>query len=130
MMVSDRSSSVRARPGSSAVTVSILLGIGTFLVTGAVALAFLQAATWSSIHGGMSGLTLAVLWPLALGVPPVCGFLVGRAIFRRWPERGTTRVHCPDCGCVMKPHPAAHQAAVMECPIHGPYPSGDGGDRA
>ena len=59
---------------------SILSGIVVGLLTGILASSFLMAATWSSIHGGMSGMMLAVLSLVAMAVPPGCGFLTGYAI--------------------------------------------------
>ena len=56
------------------------------LLTGTFAYSFVMAATWSSIHGGMSGWTLAMVSVVALVVPPGSAFLVGRAIYRWWPE--------------------------------------------
>ena len=104
----------------------IVAGVLTALVAGS----FVQAASWSSIHGGMSGMMLAVICLIALVVPPACGFWVGRAIYRWRPQRKTTRMtdsirlNCPDCGCSMKPSARDSGSApyiVMECPIHGPF---------
>ena len=116
---------------------SIVSGIIVALLTGTVAWSFLMAATWSGIHGGMSGMMLAVLSLVAMAVPPGCGFLVGHAVYRaRWPRRGTRqrtepiRLNCPRCGCSMK-RSAAHQAAsltVAECPICGPFHFGTNAD--
>jgi hypothetical protein len=116
---------------------SIVSGIIVALMTGTVAWSFLIAATWSSIHGGMSGMMLAILSPVAMAVPPGCGFFVGRAVYRaRWPRRGTSRttepipLKCPRCGCSMK-RSAAYEASaltVVECPICGPFHFGPNAD--
>jgi hypothetical protein len=75
---------------------SIVSGIIVALLTGTVAWSFLIAATWSRIHGGMSGMMLAVLSPVCIAVPLGCGFLVARAVDRaRWPRRGTSHTTEP-----------------------------------
>lgn len=123
-------------------TASIVSGTVVGVLTGVAAWSFLMAATWSSIHGGMSGMTLAVLSLVAMAVPPGCGFLLGRAVYHRWPRRGQTQMtdtirlprgtaiqtidatglNCPECGCSVKPaqYPATPRYTVVECPIHGP----------
>ena len=131
------------------VTASIVAGILVGLVTGAAASSFMMAA-WSSIHGGLSGMTLAVLSVVALAVPPGCGFLAGRAMYRWWPPRmaieiddfssptsggqhatsaRSTDLTCPYCGCFLE-RPAGYAArppyTVVECPIHGPFHLGPG----
>ena len=117
-------------------TAAIVSGAIVALLTGAVANSFLMAASWSSIHGGMSGWTLAVLSLIALAVPPGSAFLAGRAIYRSWgqwslvPRRRTTRIAdsirmtCPHCGCAMKrsaEYAATSAFTVVQCPIHGPF---------
>ena len=109
---------------------SIVLGIVVGVLAGVAVWSFLLAATWSSIHGGMSETILAVLSLVAMVVPPGCGFLAGSAIYRWWPRRGTTQttdsicLNCPDCGCSMKPstkYSPTPRYTVLECPIHGPF---------
>jgi hypothetical protein len=116
---------------------SIVSGIAVGVLTGIVAYFFLLGATWSSIHGGMSGMTLAVLSLVAMAVPPGCGFLVGRAIYRWQPRRRASqmtdaiRLNCPECGCSMKPsaeYSATPLYTVVECPIHGPFHFGPNTD--
>jgi hypothetical protein len=117
---------------------STLLGIVVGILTGVVAWFFLMAATWSSIHGGMSGMTLAVLSLVALAVPPGCGFLAGRAMYRWQPRRNgqstmTDAIHlnCPHCGCSLKPsaeYSATPAYSVVECSIHGPFHFGPNTD--
>ena len=84
---------------------AIVSGIVVGLLTGVPAYFFLLAATWSGIHGGMSEMTLAVLSLVALAVPPGCGFLAGRAVYRRRATQMTDSIHlkCPHCGCYLKP---------------------------
>ena len=132
---------------------AIMSGIVATLLTGAAAWAFLMAATWSSIHGGMSEVKLALLSVVALAAPPGCGFLAGWAVYG-WqatppatppatpapvePRKpildnpGTSiPLNCPHCSCSLK-RPAdgfatpAH--AVVECPIHGPLHIGLNGE--
>src|SRR5215208_5995566 len=109
-----------------------ILGIATgtvvMLLTGGVAWSFLVAATWSSLHGGMSQLVLALLSVVALATPPGCALLAGWAVYE---SRSTAALHpdqpiplkCPHCGCSLK-HAAQFSAtqteAVAECRIHGP----------
>lgn len=109
---------------------SIVSGIVVGVLTGVAAWSFLLAATWSSIHGGMSGIILAVLSLVAMVVPPGCGFLAGWTIYRWRPRCRATqmtdsiRLSCPDCGCSMKPsarYSATLPYTVVECPIHGPF---------
>ena len=129
-------------------TASIVSGIVVGIVTAVPASLFLTAASWSSIHGGISGTKLAVLSLLAMAVPPGCGFLAGRAMHRWWPRRRMhamidspsstspdrhamprTRLNCPHCGCAMKyarDHSATPPYTVVECPIHGPFHFGPG----
>jgi hypothetical protein len=131
------------------VTTSIASGIVVGIVTGVPAWSFLTAATWSSIHGGMSTTTLAVLSVVVIAVPLVCGFFAGRAVYRGWLRRGTTeltdpssstssdphatsmtsvRVNCPHCGCYMERlvDYSTPRYTVVECPIHGPFHFGLG----
>jgi hypothetical protein len=123
---------------------AIVAGIVVGMVTGVAAWNFVMAATWSSIHGGMSEMVLAVLSLVAMAVPVGCGFLAFRAVAGSGPRRGTSempeassptspdrpatsapspRLNCPYCGCTME-RPADYAATppyeVMECPIHGP----------
>ena len=51
---------------------------------------FLMAATWSGIHGGTSELMLLILTMLVTPIPPLSGFLAGRAIHREWRRCGAT----------------------------------------
>lgn len=132
---------------------AIASGIVVTALTGALAWSFLLAATWSSIHGGMSQVMLAVLSVVALAVPPGCGLLVGWAVHGRpstprettppapaalkpressLVEPGTSiPLTCPHCGCSLKrsaEYSATRTHAVVECPIHGPFHVGpDGG---
>ena len=117
---------------------SIASGIIAGLITAITAGFFLQAATWSSIHGGMSGTILAVLFVGGMAAPPVCGFLAGRAIYRR-PLRepiqmtASTGLNCPHCGCSLKPSAnystsnavyrrgMPHSRAVSLRPEHRPH---------
>jgi hypothetical protein len=110
---------------------SIVSGIVVGVLTGVAARAFLVAAMWSPGRGGISDeITLNVLSPFALVVPPGCGFLAGWAVYRWWPQRraaqvtDSTRLNCPHCGCPMKPaakYSAIAPYTVVECPIHGPF---------
>lgn len=110
---------------------SIVAGIVVIALTGIAASAFLEAAMWSPVHGGISDeITLNVLSLVAMVVPLVCGFLAGSAIYRWRPRRtakGTTEslhLDCPHCGCAMKhsvKYGATQPYTVVECPIHGPF---------
>jgi hypothetical protein len=129
---------------------SLVSGIAVGFVTAIPAWFFLMAATWSSIHGGMSGMMLAVLSLVAMAVPLGCGFLAGRAMYRWWPRRvraemthssstmsrdrratsvPSTPLNCPHCACSMElPADCADTPpyTVVECPIHGPFHFGPG----
>jgi hypothetical protein len=70
---------------------SIVSGIVVGVLTGVAAWSFLMAATWSSIHGGMSQVALAVLSMVAMVAPLGCGFLAGWAVYRWWPRRRATQ---------------------------------------
>ena len=132
---------------------AIASGIVVTVLMGAAAWAFLMAATWSSIHGGMSPVILAVLSVVALAAPPGCGLLAGWAVYG-WQStpvamppappapvepRGSILgdpgksipQNCPHCGCSLK-RPAERFAtpahAVVECPIHGPFHVGPNGE--
>lgn len=114
---------------------SLATGIVVAAVTGVPSSLFLMGATWSSIHGGMSGMAFAVVTLIAIAVPAASAFFAGRAVYQRWPQRGSTdatdssssmsiRVNCPQCGCSMKHRPdysATTLYTVVECPIHGPF---------
>jgi hypothetical protein len=127
------------------VTASIVAGIVVGILAGVAASSFLMAATWSSIHGGMSEITVAVLSVVAMALPPVCGFLAGRAMYRWWPRRvatemtdsssSTSRGHhatsitstpltCPHCGCLLE-HPADYAVTppytLVECRSTGRF---------
>jgi hypothetical protein len=116
-------------------TAAITSGIVVTVLTGAAASSFLLAATWSSIHGGMSQLTLALLSVVALAAPLGCGLLVGWAINGRQSTPGATppatpmpleliSLNCPHCGCSLKrsaEYSATPTHTVVECPIHGPF---------
>lgn len=134
---------------------AIVSGIVVAALTNALASSFLLAATWSSIHGGMSQVMLAVLSVVALAVPPGCGLLAGWAVYERPSTRRETAptplapapvtpgesillepgtsipLNCPHCGCSLKrsaQYSATRTHAVVECPIHGPFHVGpDGG---
>jgi uncharacterized membrane protein len=67
--------------------VAIVLGIVVGIVTAVPGCLFLMAATWSSIHGGMSEIVLAVLSALAIAVPAGGGFLAFYTVSRRRPTR-------------------------------------------
>ena len=118
--------------------ISIVSGVVAAVLTGTAAWSFLMAASWSFIHGGMGGMTLAVLSLVAMAVPPGCGYLAAQAIHRWWPERSAIemaepgaiqmtdpiRLNCPHCGSCMKPsarYAATPAYRVVECPIHGPF---------
>ena len=109
---------------------AIAAGFIVFVLTGIVASSFVLAATWSSIHGGMSQIMLAVLSLAALAVPLGCGFLVGRAMYGSLSRRAipmdssrglpldhkaegatanaknatanSVRLNCPHCGCSLE----------------------------
>ena len=127
---------------------AIVAGVVVGIVTGVAASYFVMAATWSSIHGGMSEIMLAVLSLVALAVPLGCGFLAYWAIAHSGSPRAARetptapspphqpatptpmpRLNCPDCGFSLE-RPADYAATppyeVMECPIHGPFHFGPG----
>ena len=124
---------------------SIASGLIVGSLTGAVASSFVMAATWSSIHGGMSGVTLIVVSIVGMFIPPASGVLAGWAVYRWWPQRlllpadilrkRATRttdsiwLTCPHCGCSMKraaEYLATGGYTVVKCPIHGPFHFGPG----
>lgn len=118
---------------------SIGAGIVVGALTGIAARAFLEAAMWSPVHGGISDeITLNVLSLVAMVVPLVCGFVAGSAIYRSRPGRGangtTESIHldCPHCGCSMKRSAkySTQPYTVVECPIHGPFHSSPNTDVA
>ena len=135
------------------VIVAIASGIVVAVLTGAAAWAFLMAATWSSIHGGMSEMKLAVLSVVALAAPPGCGLLAGWTVYGWQATPAVTLpathalteprepildnpgkpipLNCPHCGCSLK-HPAERFATpalnLVECPIHGPFHFGPTGE--
>ena len=107
---------------------AIVSGTVVAVLTFVAAVSFLDAATWSPIHGGISDeITLNVLSLVAIAVPAPCGLLAGWAIYRWRPRRRATdsiRLNCPHCGCSMKPsakYSATSPYTVVECPIHGPF---------
>ena len=109
-------------------TVSILVGVVVGAMTATVAWAFMMAATWSSIHGGMSRPALIAVSLLAMVAPPGCGLLAAWLV-RQWQPLHlptlTTRsidVKCPHCGCALRTaNDPATAPVVVECPIHGPF---------
>ena len=68
---------------------AIVAGVVVGIVTGVAASYFVMAATWSSIHGGMSEIVLAVLSLVALAVPLGCGLLAYWAMPQRITSHGT-----------------------------------------
>jgi hypothetical protein len=135
--------------GMGRAAASIAAGVTVGLITSVAAWFLLMAATWSSIHGGMSELVLVGLSLLAMVVPVgsgfMAGFLVLRATAQRQRHQGMSkmpdppprmvsveplpstpspRLNCPYCGCTMT-RPADYADTppyqVMECPIHGPF---------
>ena len=131
---------------------AVASGLVVTVLTGAAAGAFLMAATWSSIHGGMSEVILAVLSVIAMAAPPGFGLLVGWTVYG-WqatpaitPQAAPARVeprepildnpgnaiplNCPHCGCSLKRSAecsATSTHPVVECPIHGPFHVGPNG---
>ena len=66
---------------------SLATGVVVAAVTGVPSSLFLMGATWSSIHGGMSGIPFAVVCAIAIAIPLACAFFAGRAVYQRWPQR-------------------------------------------
>ena len=81
----------RSRSDNRLVVVSVVVGVAVAVVTGGVASAFLFAATWAGIHGGLSEITLAMFSLGTFAAPLTLGVLAGWGTYHLMGKRGRPR---------------------------------------